>query len=160
MNFHGALAAVNVNILLALKFGLNACLAPRARQSTCTALRGNNRSDFPKGSDTGTKINCTVLKMNKGNCAVIKEARALHPCRPEPTFNKPPALPVCLPDGLRFHIAAEADREQSAIHTHLYTSTAQKAASVTTRTTLCMQANAHTQIILNANLSFVKQREQ
>lgn len=36
------------------------------------AQRGNNGSDFPKGSDTGAEINCTIRKMNKGICAVIK----------------------------------------------------------------------------------------
>lgn len=87
------------------------------RERTCTTLRGNNRSDFPKGSDTGTKINCTVLKMNKGICAVIKEAWVLLPCRPEPTFNKPTAVPACLHDGLYFCGAAEPDRKQNT-HTH------------------------------------------
>lgn len=89
----------------------------RVRERTCAALRGNNRSDFPKGSDTGTEINCTVLKMNKGICAVIREARVLPPCRPELTFNKPTAVPACLPDGLCFHGAAEPDRKQNA-YTH------------------------------------------
>lgn len=96
-HFSQSLEAVNMNTILALKFVFNACLALRLRERTCTALRGNNRSDFPKGSDTGTKINCSVLKMNKGICAMIKEARVLPPCRPEPTFNKPSAVPACLP---------------------------------------------------------------
>lgn len=43
-------------------------------EAASSAQRGNNGSDFPKGSDTGTEINCTILKMNKGICAVIKEA--------------------------------------------------------------------------------------
>lgn len=73
-NFSESLEAVNMNTILALKLVLNVCLAPRVRERTCVALRANNRSDFPKGSDTSTKINCTVLKMNKGICAVIKGA--------------------------------------------------------------------------------------
>lgn len=63
---------LNVNTALALELALNSCLVPQARDRTCTTLRGNNRSDFPKGSDTGTEINCTALKMNKSICAVIK----------------------------------------------------------------------------------------
>lgn len=52
----------------------------------------------PKVLTDGTKINCTTLKMNKGICAVIKEARVLPPCRPEPTLGKPAAVPACLMD--------------------------------------------------------------
>lgn len=77
-NFSESLEAVNANTILALKLVLSAASGlRRARERTCAALRANNGSDFPKGSDTGTEINCTVLKMNKGICAVIKEARAV-----------------------------------------------------------------------------------
>lgn len=63
---------LNVYAALALESVLNGCLVPGSRERTCTTLRSNNRSDFPEGSDTGTEINCTALKMYKGICAVIK----------------------------------------------------------------------------------------
>ena len=43
-----------------------------SKTKTMHNSEGNNRSDFPKGSDTGAEINCTFLKMNKSICAVIK----------------------------------------------------------------------------------------
>ena len=115
-----------MNTILALKLVfLNACLALGVRERTRAAPRGNNRSDFPKGSDTGTKINCTVLKMNKGICAVIKEAWVLPPCRPEPTFNKPTAVPDRPPARLMdFASTAPQSLTGNRVpHTHTHTHT-------------------------------------
>lgn len=122
-NFIESVEAVNVITILDLKLVLNACLASRVRERTCIALKANNRSDFPKGSDTSTEINCTVLRMNKGIFAVIKEARALPPCRPEQTLNKPTAVPARLMDSASME---SLTANTMPTHTHFNTSPAQK----------------------------------
>jgi hypothetical protein len=54
--------------------------------------KGNNRTNFPKGPDTGIEINCSVVRLNNGVCGMIKESGEGTPSRPEPTHSKPIAL--------------------------------------------------------------------
>lgn len=77
-NFSQSLEAQNMNTILGLKFILNACLALGVREKEqASTQRGNNRSDFPKGSDTAPKlialfwrwIKAFVLWLRKPECS-------------------------------------------------------------------------------------------